>query len=227
MTVLMLKRKELLVFFAEGCSCKLANGGPCHKSITPSEYLVMRDECRALTHDELDLVVMGQLRALTQNDDITQRVRVTNTKCVRSSIQFQFCGHHVCINTFCFLHCISQKRFKSIKSRWLENGLRPRSTTRRTPHNTTRLSDVEDVVRFILRFSEDNAILLPGRIPGYKRDDLQLLSSSTTKQQVWELYHDTISRNEDARTVCYSLFCKLWVQLTPQVIVTKPMSDLC
>ena len=30
-------------FFAGGCSCKLANGGPCHKSITLSEYRVMCD----------------------------------------------------------------------------------------------------------------------------------------------------------------------------------------
>ena len=188
-------------FFAGGCSCKLVNGGPCHKSITPSEYRVMRDECRALTHDELDLVVMGQLRALTQNDDMTQKVRATNTKRIRSSTQFQFGGHRVCIDTFCFLHCMSQKRFKCIKSSWMENGLRPRTTSRRTPHNTTRLSDVEDVVRFIFHFAEDNAILLPGRIPGYKRDDLQLLPSSTTKRQVWELYHDTISRNEDAHAI--------------------------
>ena len=113
MTGQMLKRVQLLVF-AGGCSCKLVNGGPCHKSITPSEYRVMRDECMAFTHNELDLVVMGQLRALTQNDDMIQKVRTTNTKRIRPSTQFQLDGHRVCIDTFCFLHCMSQKRFKSI-----------------------------------------------------------------------------------------------------------------
>ena len=29
------------------------------------------------------------------------------------------------------------------------------------------------------------------------------------------------------KAVCYSLFCALWKQLTPQVVVTRPMSDLC
>ena len=27
--------------------------------------------------------------------------------------------------------------------------------------------------------------------------------------------------------VCYSLFCALWKQLTPQVVVTRPMFDVC
>ncbi len=27
--------------------------------------------------------------------------------------------------------------------------------------------------------------------------------------------------------MCYSLFCRFWRQLTPQVVVAKPMSDLC
>ena len=29
------------------------------------------------------------------------------------------------------------------------------------------------------------------------------------------------------KAVCYSLCCALWKQLTPQVVVTRPMSDLC
>jgi len=37
------------------------------------------------------------------------------------------------------------------------------------------LEDVQYVVHFILHYTEANAILLPGRIPGYKRDDVQLL----------------------------------------------------
>ena len=40
-----------------------------------------------------------------------------------------------------------------------------------------RLSDVKCIVRFVLQYAEDHAILLPGRIPGYKRIDLQLLPS--------------------------------------------------
>ena len=36
-------------------------------------------------------------------------------------------------------------------------------------------------------------MVLPGRVPGYKSSDIQLLPSSTTKHQVWELYQQAAS----------------------------------
>ena len=69
-------------------------------------------------------------------------------------------------------------------------------------------------------------MVLPGRVPGYKSSDIQLLPSSTTKHQVWELYQQAASV-EYMRPVSYSSFTSLWRQLLPQVVVMKPMSDLC
>ena len=69
-------------------------------------------------------------------------------------------------------------------------------------------------------------MVLPGRVPGYKRSDIQLLPSSTTKHKVWELYQQAAATGS-TRPVCYSIFTSLWRQLLPQVVVMKPMSDLC
>ena len=60
---------------AEGCKCKLADGNPCCQLFSASMYKSLRDECHALTRDELDLVVMGQLRALVHNDRMTQKTK--------------------------------------------------------------------------------------------------------------------------------------------------------
>ena len=73
---------------------------------------------------------------------------------------------------------------------------------------------------------EANAMVLPGRVPGYKRSDIQLLPSSTTKHNVWELYQQAAAVGS-TRPVCYSMFTFLWRQLLPHVVVMKPMSDLC
>ena len=35
---------------------------------------------------------------------------------------------------------------------------------------------------FLANYAEEITILLPGWVPGYKRDDIQLLPSSTTKK---------------------------------------------
>ena len=69
-------------------------------------------------------------------------------------------------------------------------------------------------------------MVLPGRVPGYKRSDIQLLPSSTTKHKVWELYQQAAAVGS-TRPVCYSTFTSLWRQLLPHVVVMKPMSDLC
>ena len=221
------EEREIARFLANGCKCSLGNGSPCHTLFTPSQLQAACDECRQLTHDELDMVVMGQLRALCHSDPVTQKTKAKNTERRRSTTLYRFGGHRVCQKTFCFLHTMSHKRLESIKASWLENGLCPRVRVSVVPHNTTKLSDIKNVVRFILQYAEDHAILLPGRIPGYKRDDLQLLPSSTTKREVWENYHQAASTCSTTKAVCYSLFCELWKQLTPQVVVTRPMSDLC
>ena len=214
-------------FLSEGCKCQLNDGSPCSALFTASQVMAARDECRQLTRDQLDVMIMGQLRALCQIDPLTQKTKTKNTDRSRTATLFRFGGHRICHKVFLFLHAMSHQRFKSIKKTWRENGLCPRVRSKVVPHNTTKLSDIQNVVRFILQYAEDNAILLPGRIPGYKRDDLQLLPSSTTKRQVWETYHQSSLAAPDVKGVCYSLFCDLWNQLTPQVAVTRPMSDLC
>ena len=182
------------------------------------QYREMRDECLVGTS-----WIWWLWRALTLRDPVTQRA----TTRVRSNAQFLFGGHHICLSTFCFLHNISISKFNAIKTSWPKNGLHPRFHQHRSPHTVTNLSDVQLVVRLILHYAEDNAILLPGRIPEYKRDDLQLLPYSVTKREVWELYHDAAIEQDGSTAVWYSIFCRLWKKLTPHIVVIKPISDLC
>ena len=43
-------------------------------------------------------------------------------------------------------------------------------------------------VTFITNYAEQHALVLPGRVPGFKRSDIRLLPSSETKASVWRLY---------------------------------------
>ena len=55
-------------------------------------------------------------------------------------------------------------------------------TKKKLPHNQATHVTITDVVKFLQSYTENNAILLPGRIPGYKRDDTKLLPSSHSKK---------------------------------------------
>ena len=95
--------------------------------------------------------------------------------------------------TFLFVHGIAEFRLKAVKGSFLSQGvvLRVHGHTGRIFSNTMVEHDVEEVVKFILQCAETNAILLFSCISGYKRDDIQILPSSTTKQAVWRLYEET------------------------------------
>ena len=143
----------------------------------------------------------------------------------RSFTCFKHGGHNICIKTFCF---IGRSKFVAIKASFQSNGLCPRKRPLIKPHHALHLSDIEYVVSFVRNYAEDNAILLPGRIPGYKRDDVVLLPSYTAKAAVWiNLYHAAAVITPDVKAVRYSSFCSLWKQLLPTIRVCKPMSDLC
>ncbi len=84
----------------------------------------------------------------------------------------------------------------------------------------------EEAVTFIKNYSEVNSICLPGRIPVYKRFDVQLLSCNTKKITVWQLYKDQMEGSEQ-RAMGYTSFCLTWNNLLPFIVVAKPRSDLC
>ena len=53
-------------------------------------------------------------------------------------------------------------------------------------------TDISRVVNFLVNFVEDHALVLPGRVPGFKRFDIKLLPSSYTKASIWRLFETAI-----------------------------------
>ena len=72
----------------------------------------------------------------------------------------------------------------AVKASYLATGLTTRvhGNTKHKPKHALNFDEIKNLVTFLHNYAEKNAILLPGRIPGYKRDDIQLLPSSTTKK---------------------------------------------
>ena len=101
----------------------------------------------------------------------------------------------VCTVTFGFLYGIgSKKRLQSLRSHYLENGMTPRvhGNTKSLPHNALPFGVINAAVKFLQNYTEQHAILLPGRIPGYKRDNMTLLPSSSSKMvHIYQVTHSS------------------------------------
>ena len=176
-------------------------------------FLMMR-----LPDDERNSNTYCQVRVLNFcfqrmiSDDFTCRGRHAGDGRQNTYSFYFHRGERVCRKTFCFLHSMSAKRLKNIKRSYVEHGLTPRrhGNSSRMPATSLSFSDNQRVVTFITNYAETHAILLPGRIPGYKQDDIQLLPASTTKRAVWVLYTASLqSRPSADRSVAYSTFCRL------------------
>jgi hypothetical protein len=88
-----------------------------------------------------------------------------------------------------------------------------------------KLDDITLVTRFIINFAEEHALVLPGRVPGFKRDDIRILPSSENKSSIWRKYKAAMKPGD--RVVGCSTFRKLWKQLLPFIVVAKPRADVC
>ena len=225
------EERKLAEFCATGCGCRLVNGTACSLQFSLEHFATMRGHAAELSWNELNMAVMGQVMAQTHCDLETlnsSKYRHANKEREKSRTVFYHHGYKVCKATFLFLHGIGDFRFRAIKASYLTHGLVPRvhgHTGRLVSHGLT-MADVESLVKFVLQFAEANAILLPGRVPGYKRDDIQILPSTTTKRAVWMQYSETCEQLA-VRALAYSTFCKVWSQFLRHVVVARPMTDLC
>ena len=93
------------------------------------------------------------------------------------------------------LHGVSDKVYRRLKDTLTFDGIMPR------PHqNTIKTSFVrthpvamrETTVKFLENFAIQNAVVLPGRVPGFKNPDLLLLPSEFTKKTI--KYRGSMSR---------------------------------
>ena len=88
------------------------------------------------------------------------------------------------------LYGISNHRFRSLKERHDIVGIcyRTHGNKGRMPNNTLPYSAIADIQEFVTNYVKENGILLPGRTPGYKDDDIKLLSACESKMNVWRCY---------------------------------------
>ena len=210
-------------FLQEGCGCARGpNGGPCSGYFSEETVMSNLNNCLELSSAELDLVILANIQAFTRIDHIGDK-RNGSPRC-----NFLFQSLTMCKDTFLNPYGLSYSRFRPLKEHFENYGISPRTygNCKRLPSNTLPTTVVEDVKSFLTNYVEENSISLPGRVPGYKSDDIKLLSASETKMSVW---HDFVAActASEKQAVSYSKFKDLWEQFHPDVVVAKPMTDLC
>jgi hypothetical protein len=224
-----LEEQQVSTFMAAGCGCRKALGKPCSNQFSIEYVASFRESCVQLSHSELDMAILGQLSASVNT---SKRVSIEaghkDTEREKSYSSFIHQGKPICKAMFCFIHAIGEKRVKNLTRSLKENGLTARihGNTKRKPKHAFSFESVEFLVKFIFNYSEQHALLLPGRVPNYKRSDLQLLPSSDTKRSIWRVYREAAEQDGTVHPAAYSSFTFLWRKLVPFIVIMKPRSHL-
>ena len=172
-------------FVEKTCGCHLANGSPCSSLFPLEHYIQLRAQSSFLTRDELDLTLIGAIMSTVIQDDYVRDGRHKNPKRRKQTrTSYMHHGNEICKKTFTFLHDIGKERLRNVKDSYLTNGLETRvhGNTKRLPHNHLTHAVITNITEFLKNYAEENGILLPGRIPGHKKDDIKLLPSSRSEK---------------------------------------------
>ena len=213
-------------FVATGCGCQLWNGCNCSLQFSSEHFSDIRSYCSSLSHTELDMALLGQIMALS---DITIKPGYSLLKQNRVHYYLHSPWEANMLHYFSVFACVGRTRIENLMVHFADHGLVPRThgNLKHLPKHALSFTTIEYVVKFLVNHAENNAILLPGRIPGYKETDIKLLPSSTSKRRIWRFYHESVQSINAEHSVAYSTFNKLWKSLLPSIISMKPMTDLC
>lgn len=215
--------------------------------------------------DQHTMCLLGKISAAINTSESTCKSKKKEQK-QRERVRLDYCldGKKICRETFRFIHmwvlanyflCIcnnsisnrvGHQKLNQLIAHYKTHWLVPKEKKNAGRANNKRAltySDIERTRDFIQNYAATHALVLPGRVPGYKRDDIKLLPSSHTKKYVFEQYKAALSNQgkflgvcwgclvyltvTDVRVIGLSSFKGIWRSLLPDVVACRPMTDLC
>ncbi|CAC5400107.1 unnamed protein product [Mytilus coruscus] len=142
--------------------------------------------------------------------------------------EFYFKGKRVCRQTFCFIHGVEKKKLLSIAKSLDVDGLSPRThaSTGKLPKHALTFQDSERIKHFL-----SNMLLI--MLCLYQAGCLitrtiKFCCYHLTKNSVdIHAEYEKLAINMKYRSVSVRTFQRQWHDLCPNIVVTKPCTDLC
>ena len=169
-----MEKKESIIanvqkFMQDGCRCRRGlESSQCSDQFTEETVLDNLYNCLELSHMELDLVVLANIQAFMAIEAIGEKRKRS------PPYSFLYRSQPICMEMFLNLYGISKSRFQRLVhhdqnhciSLWILGN------SKRLPHNALPLDVAEDIKNFLSNYADENAVLLPRRIPGFKNEDI-------------------------------------------------------
>ena len=224
--------EKIADFLTCGCGCKKYHNEQCSESFSCKEISDYQLAIAELDRSELDMVLIAQLHAGMNSEELLTNTRGVNRPEVRRRITFtyMFKGRSICREMFIFLHKVSRTRLYNIAHHLTTNGFMARvhGNKGKKPKHSCTFDEISHAVDFIKCYADVHAVPLPGRLPKHQDYRVMKLPSDVTKASVYSAYQAGVQMlDEQVRIVSYRQFCRLWQEIVPFVTTMKPSTDLC
>lgn len=172
---------------------------------------------------QVDMVILGQLNAHSSG-------RISNASSSRSSVAATYFhkNNQLCRKGFVFMHTIADKCFRNLVDHYKTSGVAPRmhGLSGKSPPNTTSLERTSSMLQFVKNLASSISLPLPGQIPNFRDERVQLLPTDMSKMEVYRKYCRAAEK-EGTQPNGRSTFLDLWNRQLPYITVMKPATDLC
>ena len=189
----------------------------------PSDVLAARFDSMALSSAEKDMVLMGIMQTCMVSSQRTKRSKQRNAERKQVQPRHTFHGEPLCRAALLYVMAMSKNLITAVSKHYQREGLNPRTYSKRGKALTITATSL--VTEFIDKYSQQHALQLPGRVPGFRRELLQLLPSYDTKS-IYEKYKLSCDAASIAPVSKTSFRC-IWKDARPYIAISKPMTDLC
>ncbi|XP_067939703.1 uncharacterized protein [Watersipora subatra] len=206
--------------------CKPTCG--CIARFEVSNIRMIRTVNQSLAKESRDLIILGKISAIIDMSETTgKKHKHKEMQRERDRCNFAHEGQKICRETFLFLNGIGKNTFQTLKRHYRTEGAVPRSFNYQGRNKRAVTSDdSKSIADFLDHITSIHSLDLPGRVSGFRREELKILPSSFTVESIYELYKQKCQQAM-LNFKCKSTFRAIWKELRPYLIITKPSTDLC
>jgi len=219
------ERKTVTKCLSTACPC----GANCERLFSASEVIEARENFRLMSWSEQHSFIIGKLQTFMRVAE--QAVSARSSK-LRERQKFDYfinADRPVCRTMFLFYHGESIDRLKRRQNYLLETGTLPpdHGNKGKTPKHACKLKDKNLAKIFIENFTATHGLPDPGRDLRAEKGRLKVyLPTVMNYRFVHRAYKESMELN-NADSVQYQTFRRIWLEYFPNIVFSKPKSDLC
>ena len=219
------EKKLVSEFLSTPCPC----GEDCGRLFSVAEVCAARENFRSMAWREQHSFIVGILQTFQRSSE-----RSTSARSIRLRERQKFdyyinADRPVCRTMFLFYHGETLDRLKRRQKHLVERGTTPlnHGNKGKVPKHACKEEDKNNVKIFLENFVTAHGLPDPGRDLRAEKGRLKIYLPTVMDYSFVHRIYEQSMDSQNANPVKYQTFRRIWIDTFPNIVFSKPKSDLC